>query len=381
MGNVIIGLGNTGTSIVKLIANTPSLSDVELYAIDSVYANISMNDINRIKYFSIVSDDKTGSGRSRERGEALYKFHENQGDFKEMYETCKNAKSPVIVITSSAGGTGSGSCRAVCESIVKNNVQVLPVIVCPNKNDPDAYHLNTYDLLIDLGNIIKPDGTPGITGYSIFENKCDGSNYEPVNKEIVEMIEIILGKKYEYTDQMKTGVIRDTIDDSDLDSTLGMPGRMIVFSATAPTKEALKQEIGRKLYSCYQPAYTSEDCSDRTVVTACSLKSMFADNDIDEISQFISEPFKTNYDRYKHVIKDNNNGLCTATVIIAGLARSGVKEITASYDDVSSISTGIQRSKRPGFVTSKKTMIRDDKKPASTGHIPNTKDKYVDWGE
>ena len=61
---------------------------------------MSIDTVNRIHYKSILSDDKQGSGRSRVRGMEMYKFHEELGEFDDMYQDAVNAKSPVIVITS-----------------------------------------------------------------------------------------------------------------------------------------------------------------------------------------------------------------------------------------------------------------------------------------
>ena len=105
MGNIIIGVGNAGTNCIKMAADTLSLSDVEMYAIDSVASQIDINNITKIKYFPIQADEKSGSGRSRERGSEMFKFHESNGLFNDLYEECKKAKEPILVITSAAGGT------------------------------------------------------------------------------------------------------------------------------------------------------------------------------------------------------------------------------------------------------------------------------------
>ena len=116
MGNLVIGVGNTGTNIVKLAAMSTLLDDTNYYAIDSVASSIDMGSLGKIKYIPIISDEKTGSGRDRERGRAMYEFHQNNGEFEEMYTEAAEAKSPVIVVTSAAGGTGSGSVVPLCYS-------------------------------------------------------------------------------------------------------------------------------------------------------------------------------------------------------------------------------------------------------------------------
>ena len=46
--NMIIGLGNCGSEIIKCITKRESLNDVKLYAIDSVSANVDASYVNRV---------------------------------------------------------------------------------------------------------------------------------------------------------------------------------------------------------------------------------------------------------------------------------------------------------------------------------------------
>lgn len=367
MGNVIIGLGNTGSQIVKLIASNQNFNDVELFAIDSVTSSITMNDLNRIKYKSIMSDQKSGSGRNRERGLEMYRFHESNGDFDDMYESCKDAKSPVIVITSAAGGTGSGSCAQVCQSIVDRNVEVVPIIICPNKNDPDAFHLNTNDLFIDLGNVVRSDNTPGVVSYATFENRRGDADYLPVNTEVMELIEIIFGMKYSKSD-------KDTIDDSDLDTILNTPGRFLAVSAKGNSVDTLKRELTRKLFTGFQPAFSESDSLKRTLVVAYALKSIFADVEYKQVFGEIVDRLGNVYDEYRNITNDDNDGVYEGNIIIAGMDRSAVKEIHNDYQDAESISSGISKSTRPDFMKRKKAFVREVKRENGST------EKLFDWG-
>lgn len=345
--NMIIGLGNTGFNIVKSIKNHSVFKDnTRIYAIDSVIdSRINLDTIGDIEYIPIVSDDKNGSGRDRARGCAMYKYHEDNGEFDKMYQQAVDSKSPVIVISSSAGGTGSGSIVPCCEALLERDVHVIPIIICPNKSDPDAYHLNTNDLLIELDEI-------GIETYSIFQNSKGDADYTPINEEVADMIEIIFGKKYPTT-------TLDSIDDSDLDVVLNTPGRFIAVNARANDIQSLKKEITRRVLSGYQPSWSDDESEKSTFMTAYSLTSMFARQDFKSVFEEINTRIKHVYDEYRNIC--DADGVNEATIIVAGLPRPDVKIIDAEYNTASGISAGMNRSKRPSFTNRKKASIVDTK--------------------
>lgn len=347
--NLIIATGNCGTQIIKACANSPLLTEnvVDLYAIDSQTSNIDLDMINRITFIPIISDEKNGSGRNRARGEAMYLFHEENGAFDKMYAAATEAKGPVLVITSSAGGTGSGSCVPICKALINRGVQVIPVIICPNMDDPEAYHLNTSDLMLELAEA-------GIETYSIFRNAKNDADYTPVNNEVVKLIEIIFGKKYDST-------TRDSIDDSDLDVILGMPGRFIAVSAEGNNVDTLRKEITRKVLNGFQPAWTADQASTSTFITAYSLTSAYADTDFKDVFADINKRITHVYDEYRNICNSDNNGEMTATIIVSGLPRAEMKVIESEFKAAAGIGSGINKSARPGFMNRKKASVSSDK--------------------
>ena len=297
MGNLVIGVGNTGTNIVKLAAMSTLLDDTNYYAIDSVASSIDMGSIGKIKYIPIIS--------------------------------------------SAAGGTGSGSVVPLCSKLIEKGISVIPIIICPNKKDPAAFHLNTSDLFIELDEI-------GITTYAVFENKKGDANYGPINQEVVTMIELLFGKKFDKTEL-------DSIDDSDLDKLIEMPGRIMAVEAEGATVDSLRKEITRKLFVGSQPMWKSEEVGEATLMTAFSLKSMFAD--VDFKSVFSEIDADQVFDNYRNIVKDDNDGILTASVIITGLPRSEIKEILNDYQGTKGIGDGVKRAKRPSFMSHKKATI------------------------
>jgi len=372
MKNLIIGLGNTGTQIIKAVMKSSMLNEdkVQLYAIDSVTSSADAETVNRVTVIPIQSDEKQGSGRSRERGAEMYQIHEDDGDFAQMYQDAIDAKSPVLVITSSAGGTGSGSAAPLCRALVARGVKVIPIIITPDLSEPDAYHLNTNDLFSELAEIEDGDGEPGVPSYTIFQNPKDTVNYDPVNQDVVNLIEIILGVRNDYT-------TRDSIDESDLDTILRTPGRFIATSAIATNPDQLRKLITSKVFSSYQPAWSEEEIKPLTLMTGYSLKSMFAESDFDSVFEDIRKRIVHRYDEYRNVVNSDNQGQCEATVIIAGLPRPAIKNIDVEYNMANDLGAGIKKSTRPSFLGKKKPVsgkpFAVKKKPEDLGTVAGRK--------
>lgn len=374
MSYTIICLGNTGCQIAKAISSSSLLNDAKVYCIDSQTSSVDREMVHNATFIPIVSDDKVGSGRNRERGSEMYLIHEGQGEFVEMYDDAIKSKSPVIVITSSAGGTGSGSCVPLCKSLVELGIKPLPIIVCPAMEDPDAYHMNTNDLFIELADIKDSDGEPGVPTYSIFQNPKDSADYAPINNDVVTLIEIILGKRYAPTD-------KDSIDESDLDAILGTPGRFIAVSAKANDVNTLRKEITRKVFSSYQPAWSAEEAGKCTLMTGYSLTSMFAEADFETVFSDIRTRVLKKFDEYRNIAPLDNNGMCEANIIIAGLPRPEVKTIDDNYSSAGSLGEGIQKSKRPAFMRKKKAIARPSSAAASTPNGDHNTLKEVKWNK
>ena len=323
MKNVIIGLGNTGTQIVKLAAQSKACHGDKFFVIDSVSASVDMDNINNFNVIPIVTEEKTGSGRNRKKGRAMYNYHKTLGHFDELYEACEDLKNPVILVSSSSGGTGSGSIVGLAKDLIEQEVDVIPIIIGPAMEDPDSYHMNTSDLLIELSEITDVDGKPGIRSYSIFRNPAN-SDYTGVNKAVVRAIETILGYHYDATD-------KDSIDDSDLGTLHKTKGRFIAVYCEAQDIPTLKKDITRAVMSGYQPAWTTDDAKNITFTVGYSLSSMFA---------AVTEK-------------------CCASAIIAGLPTVKVKEVSGNFNTAGSIADGVKRCSRP----SEDDPVKGDAKP------------------
>lgn len=341
--NLIIGMGNTGCQIVKAAAKSDKLTECKFYAIDSVSTSINMDSFDNVEVIPMQVDQKSGSGRSRERGATMFEFHDKEGTFKELYRDAASAKTPIIIITSSAGGTGSGSTPLMCRKLISidpDNIQVIPIIICPAMKDPDAFHMNTTDLMLELNEA-------GIETYSVLRNEYGKADYTEINNEVVSMLEIILGKRYQATD-------KDSIDESDLDVILGVPGRFIAVECEASTPSQLKRHLTEKVLNGHQPAWTKEESKSSTLMTAFSLASPFASGDFEEVFSEINARIEHRLDEYRNICNEDGTGTCRASIIVAGLPRAELKDIDLDFQSAPGIADGIKtKSKRPDFMKKK----------------------------
>lgn len=343
MNKIVIGLGNTGSVIVRDLAKS-GINNVSLYAIDSQTKHISLDTVTKVKYIPIVADDNDGSGRNRERGRAMYLYNDKANRLDQVYDECKNADI-VFVVTSAAGGTGSGSCPVLCRNLFarcSDSTQVIPIVICPNMDDPDAYHYNTNDLMVELKEA-------GIGPYVIFRNP-KSVDYKNINKEIVETLDILLGNRFDTTEC-------DSIDASDLQNILNTNGRMFILSAEGDSAEDVHKKLAKNLVSSYQPTWDPDGIG--YGVAAFSLKSITANQDFDTVFEDIYPKIEHCMDRYKNVVVAENDGKTTATIIVTGLPPVEVKEITTEYSETASIGDNLTKTTRPDFMKRKHRSFKE----------------------
>ena len=147
MEKIVIGLGNTGTVIVRELAKK-NISNVKLFAIDSQVKHVSIDNVSKVKYIPIVADDNVGSGRDRDRGRAMFEYNLEEHNMDELFDMCQKTDT-IFVVSSAAGGTGSGSCPKLCEALfdrLNEDVKIIPIIVCaiPRSTTPFPFVVSKH---------------------------------------------------------------------------------------------------------------------------------------------------------------------------------------------------------------------------------------------
>lgn len=366
--SLIIGMGSCGTQVIKKLAKNRLFDNCILYTIDSDLNTLNIQDeCPGVNIIPIKVDEMDGSGRNRPRGKELFEEAVKNGHLDELYKLAETVKYPIIVITSTAGGTGSGAIPVLCQTLInKNEAYVNPIIVTPDSQEDNHSHRNNNQLFIDLEEA-------GVSRYIQFVNPPHMAHYDPINNSIMKCIEWVLGKHYHPTDL-------NSIDDADLDMLLNGPkGRIMVLSAEGKDITTASRALEKQLISGYQPTFTKEDLDneeDCTLVVGFAIESLNADEEFVEgfksIRNRISPPGedKTYIDNeYRHICVNDNNGNVTLSVMISGLPRPPVKQVMGAVGTVKGLSEGLKDSVNPAFMKTGSTIRRrsntDIKKPGS----------------
>lgn len=224
---VIIGVGNCGSQV----ANLAERKYPDLF--DSIYINTSESDLSMVSgkeelKFKIGDKDIIeGSGKNRAKmKEFLMKDIERILGDENLQEVIR-AKKYGFIVTSAAGGTGSGAGPVLMEIMQQlfPDTNFILVGVLPQIGASLMEQGNTLEFLNELYNVLGEDTT-----YMIYDNEATSSMpptkaLEVVNENIVEDIRILTG-----IDNYPTAY--ESIDEADMESILTTPGRILVVRLT-----------------------------------------------------------------------------------------------------------------------------------------------------
>lgn len=219
----IVGIGNTGNQIALLAHNK---MDIPVIAINSSEKDLDSLPNNIPKR---LLKDKTGlslgAGKDRLTAKTLLKESLNSilSD-QEIISTLKNL-DVLFVISSTGGGTGSGTAPLMYEILSKTfrDVKVILVGVLPTIDETLDSQLNTIGYLKEVYKTLENPT------YMLYDNGKLNVPYhellQKVNNEIIEDIDVIRCK-YNFTTSL------DSIDDKDAMRILSTPGRLVVSRTT-----------------------------------------------------------------------------------------------------------------------------------------------------
>lgn len=224
---VIIGVGNCGSQV----ANLAERKYPDLF--DSIYINTSESDLSMVSgkeelKFKIGDKDIIeGSGKNRAKmKEFLMKDIERILGDENLQEVIR-AKKYGFIVTSAAGGTGSGAGPVLMEIMQQlfPDTNFILVGVLPQIGASLMEQGNTLEFLNELYDVLGEDTT-----YMIYDNEATSSMpptkaLEVVNENIVEDIRILTG-----IDNYPTPY--ESIDEADMESILTTPGRILVVRLT-----------------------------------------------------------------------------------------------------------------------------------------------------
>ncbi|MCM1234018.1 MAG: hypothetical protein NC489_28270 [Ruminococcus flavefaciens] len=220
---VIVGVGNCGSQV----ANLAEKKYPDLF--DSVYINTSEADLSMVagnEELKFKIGDKKyieGSGKNRAKMKEFLKKDVEKIFSSEVLQTTIASKKYCFIVTSAAGGTGSGATPILMEIMRQMfpDTNFILVGVLPQIGASLMEQGNTLEFLTELYDVLGDQTT-----YMVYDNESTAElpptkALDVVNDNIVEDIRILTG-----IDNYPTPY--ESIDEADMESIISTPGRLLV---------------------------------------------------------------------------------------------------------------------------------------------------------
>lgn len=216
----IIGIGNTGNQVAALAKKELNIPVLAINSSEKDLETISAD----IPHKLITSSDGLSQGAGKNRALAKSYLKDSIMEFlssKDIQEFVNNL-DVLFIISSTGGGTGSGTAPIMANIIQSTFVDVKTILVgvLPVYNEALSAHVNTLEYLNELYTSLTNQT------YMLYDNDklSDMPSYqmmEKVNSEIVKDINV-LSCQFNYTTRF------DSIDEQDMMRLISFPGRIVV---------------------------------------------------------------------------------------------------------------------------------------------------------
>ena len=311
----IIGIGNTGNQIAALAA--------ERINIPVVAINSSGKDLETIpdnipkKLIQDKDGISQGAGKDRSLAKKYLKDSVMSLIMDEDIQSMLKDIDTVFIVSSTGGGTGSGTAPLVADifSSTFKDVKFIMVGVLPVKSEALSAHVNTLEYLNELYKVLDKvtymlydnDKVSNLPSYQIMEK---------VNNEVVSDIDVIRCT-YNYTTKY------DSIDDRDCMRLISFPGRLVVArlenfkekDCDNVTIEDMLIDILKR--NCHVEAQRDKKIMSSGIITNLSqrLTEEF-DNNIPRVREFTGDPLHA----FNHIyVNTDRNQPNNVFLIMSGL--------------------------------------------------------------
>lgn len=316
----IIGVGNCGSQVAALAEN--KYPDI----FDSIYINTSESDLAMVKSndslkFKIGKKNEVeGSGKNRTKMKEYLMNDINRILTDEKLQNTIAPKRYVFIISSAAGGTGSGATPVLMEIMRQMfpDTNFILVGVLPQISASLMEQGNALEFLTELYDVLGDRTT-----YMIYDNENTADlpptqALEVINENIVEDLRILSG-----VDNYPTPY--ESIDEADMESIISTPGRLLVTRLDKGLSEKNMEDNNLDemiIKSIKKSAHAETDRNKRVVRWGIityftdSVNRLYTSN-LDGLSNFIGTPVE----RFNHnAINPNNENLNFLYMIASGLS-------------------------------------------------------------
>lgn len=323
----LIGIGNCGNQITSLA----SKKYPEIF--DCIYINTSDSDLNQVTgsgyKLKIGLDEVEGTGKNRNRAKAYLKSDIKRFMKDDKFTSIFNNEY-VFIITSTAGGTGSGSSPVFLKSLESQfpEVKFVLVAVLPQLQASRGEQENTLEFLNEFYRNLAENST-----YMIYDNETTSNlssikSLSAVNEEIVEDLKIISGCDC-YPSQY------DTIDRGDMETIVSTSGRLLVNRITKTISRKSLEDVSMDdlIIKSIKNSKAAETNRDKKIVHMGVISNLtnecydLYDSSLPKLSEFMGIPINK---RYNHHSVNEVDELANFVYVIM----SGLSPITDRIDKI-----------------------------------------------
>ena len=331
----IIGLGNAGSQVAYMAERKyPELFDT-IY-INSSEADLSMVKSDSLKFKIGERDEIEGSGKNRTKMKEYLKkdvgYILNDTALQELIRM----KKYCFLVTSAAGGTGSGATPVMMEILRQlfPDTNFVLIGILPQLSASLMEQGNALEFLTELYDILGESTT-----YMIYDNESTKDlpptkALEVVNENIVEDLHVLSGVENYPTPY-------ESIDEADLESIITTPGRLLVVRVNSGLTEKAMEDNNLDeiiIKTIKRSSHTETDRNRK--VTRWGIITYFTDEvnklyapNLDKLIEFIGTPVE----RFNHnAINQGPENLNFLYMIASGLSpiNDRVKKITERIDEL-----------------------------------------------
>lgn len=372
----IVGVGNCGSQV----ANLAEKKYPELF--ESIYINSSEADLamvtseTKLKFKIGDRSEIEGSGKNRSKMKEFLLADINKILGSEELQECIASKRYCCIVTSAAGGTGSGAAPVLMELLRQMfpDTNFILIGVLPQMKASLMEQGNALEFLKELYDVLG-DGTT----YMIYDNETTAGlpatqALEVVNDNIVEDLKILTG-----IDNIPTPY--ESIDDADMESIITTPGRLLVTRITSGLTEKAMEDsnlddiiIKNIKKSCHTETDRNKKVVRWGIITYFTdeVNALYA-NALDGLANFIGTPIE----RFNHnAINPNGEELNYLYVIASGLSpiNDRVKKINDKIEALQKALAGDETNKYKFSGESAYDVMEQRKKDAKKSHQPDVVD-------
>lgn len=335
--SVIIGIGNCGSQVANLAERTyPELFDTAY--INSSEADLAMvkTDHDELKFKIGEREEIEGSGKNRTKMKEYLMQDINKILADEKLQECIVEKKYCFVVTSAAGGTGSGAAPVLMEIMRQlfPDTNFILIGVLPQLTASLMEQGNALEFLNELYDVLGSDTT-----YMIYDNESTAGlpptkALEEVNMNIVEDLKVLTG-----VDNYATPY--ESIDEADMESIITTPGRLLVVRVNKMLTEKAMEDnnLDDMIIKAIKKSAHAETDRNKKVVR-WGIITYFTDQvnklyspALEGLIDFIGTPVE----RFNHnAINDKAETLNFLYMIASGLSpiNDRVKKITDRIDEL-----------------------------------------------